>query len=306
MAKNKAKLPHQFTIPTNAQVPQTSFNLSAQDSFIISHGIQFSHYKALPSPIGLKDRGDYRRSGELDVQSSNGFLYKSGGCFSAVFLNNSDKSSDIDGGLLDAAQARITLPRFYNKGEGFANGNRIYLSPGDKIYVKDKTIDMSVANFQEVEYEPNKENFLQFPAICVELLIDSRGLEYYEGRDFTVSKNGNIKWMAKGRNPGVDPDTGKGRVFSVRYRYDAHWYVVSLINEVRIGNVTEDGVRKEERFPYQAMVVREYVFHNRNRGEETKEKPKLVEIEDQDRKNPQDQENFSIPKYIKVNMDDEG
>ena len=97
-------------------------------------------------------------------QSSNGFLYKDGGCFSAVFLNNSDKNSDIEGGLLDSAQARITLPRFYNKDDGFANGDRIYLSPGDRIYVKDKSIDTSVSNFQEVEFEPDRENLLQFPA----------------------------------------------------------------------------------------------------------------------------------------------
>ena len=110
--------------------------------------------------------------------------------------------------------------------------------------------------------------------------------------------------MDWGKTPGIDPDTGKGRICSARYRYEAHWYIVSIINEVRIGNVTENGVRKEERLPYHATIVREYIFHNRNRGEETKEIPKLIKTEDQDRKNPAPQQEFNIPKVIKVNMDD--
>ncbi len=304
MAKNKSKSPHQFTINPNASVPQVSFNTQVGDAFIVSHGIQFVHHKALPSPIGIRDQGDYRRSGELDVQASNGFLYKEHPCsLTAVFLGNSTKNSDIDGGLLDSSQARITLPRFYNTDKGFADGDRIYLATGDKLYIKDKSIDTSVANFQEFEYEPDRDNLLQFPAICVEILIDSRGIEYYQNRDFIVTKNGNIRWTG-GKTPGIDPDTGKGRVCSARYRYEAHWYIVSIINEVRIGNVTENGVRKEERLPYHATIVREYIFHNRNRGEETKEIPKLIKTEDQDRKNPAPQQEFNIPKVIKVNMDD--
>lgn len=307
MAKNnKAKSPHQFTIAKASMVPQLSLNLEANDNFIVSHGIQFMHHKAIPSPIGLKQQGDYRRSGELDVQSSNGFLYKEHPCsLTAVFLGNSSNEKDIDGGVFDSAQARITLPRFYNTDKGFADGERIYLSPGDKLYIKDKSIDTKVANFQEFEYEPDRDNFLQYPAISVEFLIDSRGQEYLQERDFKITKDGKLRWISGGRNPGIDPDTGKGRVCSARYMYEAHWYIVSILNEVRIGNVTTGGVRKEERMPYHATIVREYIFFNRNRGDETKENKKLLKSEDVDRKQLPDQTNFGIPDIIKVNNDDD-
>lgn len=301
--KNKLQGNQAFTIPTNVQVPQISFDLNKQDAFIWSQGIQFEHFKAIPSPIGLKDRGDYRRSDELDVQSSNGFLYKCAGCFTAVMLGNSRNKQDTDGGVMDPSQTRVTLPRFYNK-DNFADGARIYISPGDKIYVKDRSIDTMVANYQRMTFEPDRDNLAQFPISCVEFLIDSRGIEYFADRDFTVTEDGNIRWVQGAKNPGVDPETGKGRVYSVRYRYEAHWYVVQILNEVRIGNVTEGGERKEARMPYHIMAVREYIYHNRNNGQQTQVNPKLVK-EDRDRSAAEPEYDITPNSpFIKVDMSD--
>lgn len=285
MSKNKFKGTQAFTIPNTVAVPQISFNLNAQDAFITGQGIQFIHYKAIPSPIGLVDRGDYRRPEELDVQSSNGFLYKEAGCFTAVMLGNGKTKEDGDGGFIDPSQTRVTLPRFYNE-KDFADGKRIYIAPGDRIYVKDKSIDTKVENFQRMTFDPDRDNIAQFPITCVEFLIDSRGVEYYQDRDFKLTKDGNIRWVPGQKNPGIDPDTGKGRVYSIRYQYEAHWYIVQIFNEVRIGNVTEGGVRKEARMPYHVLAVREYIYHNRQNGKETQPNPKLVQ-EDRNRETPE-------------------
>lgn len=284
MSKNKFEGVQAQTIPEGTDVPQVSFDLDANDDFIVSHGVQFIHQKAIPSPIGLKDRGDYRRSGELDVQSSNGFLYKEAGCFTGVILGNSRGRTDLDGGFMDPSQARMTLPRFYNA-EGFSDGKRIYLAPGDRIFIRDKEIDTKVENFQRVNFESDRDNVLQFPACCVEYLIDSTGKEYIQDRDFIITKDGNIRWIEGARSPGIDPDTKKGRIYSVRYQYEAHWYIAQIYNEVRIGNVTTGGERKEARFPYHVEIVREYVYHNRINGNETQVNPKLVK-EDQKREQP--------------------
>jgi hypothetical protein len=303
LSKNKFKGPQAFTIPNTVVVPQVSLSLDKNDAFVASHGIQFIHYKALPDVQGMKSRGDYRRSDQLSVDSSNGFLYKCSGEFTGVMFSNSRGKQDTEGGIIDPSQTRITLPRFYNK-ESLADGDRIYMVPGDKIYVKDKSINTLVGNYQRMEYEPNKENLAQFPIACVEFLVDSKGIEYFQEKDFKITSNGNIKWLSRGRNPGIDPDTGKGRVYSIRYQYEAHWYIIQILNEVRIGNVTENGVRKEARMPYQVMAVREYVYHNRNNSQETKENPKLVK-EDRDRKSdsPSYDINPSTP-FIKVDMSD--
>lgn len=297
MAKKPAQGKQLNTLPkAPAQLEQISFNLKKQDQFIQSHGVSLEHYRAIPSPIGLKDRGEYRRSDSLDTISSNGFIYKKCGTFTAVMLGNNKRNNDIEAGVFDYSTARITLPRFYDSETG--EEIQIHLAPGDRIYVKD--LEVHVVNYQRVEYNPNGMDFLQYPALCVEFLIDSRGIEYKEGVDFKIAKNGCIDWINGGRNPGIDPDTGAGRVYSVRYRYNAHWYIASLINEVRIGNVTENGVRKPSRMPYHAMIQREYVYHNKN-NDGTNENKK--EYDRASRINPEPQEDLEPNKYkIKVNV----
>ena len=37
--------------------PEIKFNLDAQEKFAKSRGVVFEHFAAIPSPIGLKDRG---------------------------------------------------------------------------------------------------------------------------------------------------------------------------------------------------------------------------------------------------------
>lgn len=252
----------------NFQSPfvQHSLDLTKQDMFVTSLAVDFLHYKALPSPIGKSDRGDYRRSDGVDTVTSNGMIFKCAGKFSAAISNNERRQKNAPSvNLLDPSQMRIIMPRFYNEGEeGQSNGKRIYLAPGDRIYIADKDADVKVANYQEMTYEQGVDNVPMFPIKELEAIVDSRNIEYVEGADFTVTSTGSIRWNAGGRNPGIDPDTGKGRVYSIRYLYEAYWYVVSLPHEVRMTAVTQGSVRSPQRMAYHAVLVREYIFHNQN------------------------------------------
>lgn len=269
MANKKAgKLQLDALPKAPAELEQISFNMDKQDQFVKSHGVCFLHFRAMPSPIGLKDRGEYRRSDSLDTISENGFVYNQDGEFDGVVLGNSKQKQQVEGGLYDYSEARLTLPRFYNEDSKSSAGKRIHLVQGDRLYLKNVSKEeKDVVNYQRVHYNPNGVDYLQFPATEVESIMDSQGNFYKEGVHFKINKDGNIQWISNKKNPGIDPDTGKGRVYSVRYRYEAHWYVSAIINELRIGNVTTGGERKESRMGYQVMIQREYVYHNRNRGD---------------------------------------
>jgi len=274
MTDKAPKGPQLNTLP-KMPLPQMSFNLNSQDDFIQGLGIKFVHYRAMPSPIGVKDRGEYRKSDSLDYIQQNGMVYKGCGEFTAVFMGNGKSTHEVEGGMFDHSTARVTLPRFYDLDSPKHAGEEINLAVGDRIFIKE--IEVKVINYQRVEFIPNKVDYLQYPALCVEFLMDSNGIEYTEGVHFKLDKNGNIQWKDGASNPGIDPDTGKGRVYSIRYKYNAHWYIVSLANEVRITNITENGVRTPTRMPYHAMIQREYVYHNQARSDQTVENPRQQE-----------------------------
>lgn len=260
------------TIGPTSPFGQHSFDLEKADAFVTSLGIDFVHYKAMPSPIGLKDRGEYRREDGIDVVSSNSMLYYCSGVFTATMTDNSRDQKRIEQGLLDPSQSRLVLPRFYNKAATSDSKDRIYLSVGDRVYLSDKDADVRVPNYQQMSYEADIDNVPMFPIWEMDKgcpVIDSTGQEYVLGRDFCLTNGGNIRWSSTGKNPGIDPDTGKGRVYSIRYLYRAFWYVVALPKEVRITNVTTGGVRRPERMAEHAIIVREYIYHSQNRGNGT-------------------------------------
>lgn len=233
-------------------------------------GADFKHYKAMPSPIGQNDRGDYRRSDGVDTITSNGMLYTCAGVFTATMTDNSREQKRSTGGILDPSESKLVLPRFYNVAGNSApaTGSRIYLAPGDRIYYSDPNADDRVANYHKMDYQPNVDNIPMFPIYQLDgPIVDSLNRTYSCGADFEITSDGNISWIAGGNNPGIDPNTGKGRIYSVRYLYKAFYYIVALPKEVRITNVTAGGVRGPERMPYHAVIVREYIFHNQNRGD---------------------------------------
>jgi hypothetical protein len=243
------------------------------DAFVTGMGVDFLHYRATPSPIGKKDRGDYRRNDGVDIITSNGMIYKCAGKFTATMTDNSHQQRRSDGGLLESSESRLVMPRFYNK-DALADGERIYLCPGDRVYIADPHADVMVANYQQMDYEPGIDNEPMFPIVKMEQsIIDSQGAEYIENKDFIVTTFGNIRWLPSGSSPGIDPDTGKGRIYSVRYLYKAFWYIISLPKEIRVTNVTTGNIRAPERMPYYAIIEREYLYHNKNRSTQTSELP---------------------------------
>lgn len=298
------------TINRNSPFVQQSLDLKKQDQFVTGAAVEYIHYKAMPSPIGKKDRGDYRRSDGVDTITSNGMIYKCSGRFSATMTDNSRSQGRSDGGTLDPSQSKLVLPRFYNKDPNSgdqADGDRIYLAPGDRIYVADKKIDVLVSNYHEMDYEQDIDNVAMFPIEKLELpIIDSRNIEYTCGVDYKITENGNIRWIAGGRNPGIDLDTGKGRIYSIRYLYRAYWYILTIPKEVRITGVTNGAVRTPERMAYHAVAVREYIYHNQNKGEQQNQlKSKTPQRVDAAPKDPVVPPKYVIPVDMSAIGDDQ-
>jgi hypothetical protein len=282
---------------------QESFDLNRMDNFVKSLGTTFYHWKATPSPIGLNDRGDLRRNNGVDVMTSNGYIYTLGGKFKATMVGNQrDQKRPAEGALIDSSTSNLVLPRFYDNDihadpacceEGKPN-ERIRLTPGDRLY-HDPKIDDLVVNKELLTYYPNSPNVAMYPIVRMDMpIVDSRGIYYKENIDFQVCK-GNIEWIEGRPNPGIDPDTGEGRTYSIRYLYRAFYYVTSILREVRVTDVTEDCERNAQRMPMFVQIQREYLYHNINRGNEVN-KPPTKPMEN--RQTIQPPENIGVPKNM--------
>jgi len=284
---------------------QESFDLKRLEGFVTGLGVDFTHYRATPSPIGKSDRGDLRRSDGVDTITSNGMIYRCAGKFTATMTDNSRDQRRAPGGTVDPSESRLVMPRFYNKAD-VADGDRIYLMPGDRLYIADPDADVLVANSQMMDYQGDIDNEPMFPIVSLQdKIVDSRNIEYLQDVDFIITPQGNIRWT--GKNPGIDPDTGKGRIYSIRYLYRAFYYVVALPKEVRVTNVTTGNVRSPERMPMHAVICREYIFHQQNRGDKTNQNksttPQRVEAAPVESTTPN---KFEIPVDMSAIADDEG
>jgi len=235
---------------------QISFDKNAFTEFVKGQGVRVTHFRAIPDPRGMTSRGD-THAVTATRKSSDGFIYKKSGVAHVLFSNNTANwDSSTDTSVVQHAMAVMTLPEKYeDRDEPFM------VMPFDRFFIED--IECRVLNMQFIEANVNGIDRLQFPATCVEHLVDADGVEYCEGKDFEITVDGDIKWLTQNR-PGWNIEFGRGKVYSIRYRYRPFFIVAKLLHEVRISQVTDPATfqRSVERMPYQCLIIREYIFED--------------------------------------------
>jgi len=256
--------------PANIQtvLPEVAitFDTEAFDSLIKSQGVLFQHHIAIRCPVGIIDRHDtLRRPHEHHESCQNGFIYTVVGSFQALLTGNGLNAEFRDPGMADSSQAQASFPRFYSEGEGDED-QRVYLAPMDRLFWADENI--RVPNWELVEAHISGRDRLSFPAVSVLQVIDSRGIRYGAG-DFELV-GGQVHWTGD-HQPGIDPETDKGRIYSIRYLYRPFFYIKTMGHEIRVTAVEDPltGERRIEKMPQSATIVREYVFINQENDEES-------------------------------------
>jgi len=237
-----------------------SFDLGAFDRLIASQGVRVRHLKAIPDPRALVSQGDYRRN--ENVADTDGNIYKDAGFFTTTFLAN-DKTPDmLVEGELDASQAVMSPPRFYDSDPQ----KRVTIDLWDRFEIMD--IELLVTAKHLMTTTKTGYDRLRWPAKTVEYLIGSDGYEYKEGTHFQL-KNGNIKWISQKR-PQWNLETGIGEAYSIRYLYVPYFVVRRFIHEIRVAQVTNPQTQQRyvERLPYQVQVARENIFRDKMRPSE--------------------------------------
>lgn len=239
-------------------------DVGAWDGLVRGQGNRMVHFRAMPCPLGVADADDaMRRVHPQHPGCSRGFLYDRVGDVVVLTSGNSESSDQQDVGVLDGSTLSATFARFYEPeqdGEyGGPGAARVYVSPFDKLYLAEAAILWP--HWELAEHSAEGTDRLRFPAVTVERLVDSALVEYRQGRDFEV-RDGLVAWGR--RRPAVGPG-GQGAVYAVRYLYRPYWYVQRLGHAIRTVQVQDGEVRRVERLPFQATLVREQVFEESDR-----------------------------------------
>jgi hypothetical protein len=225
------------------------------DAVVDGQGVLLAHWRALPCPIGKGDQFDIRKMHADHSGCSNGYIYEFAGDMTCIFVGNSKQIQALDVGFLTGSSVQISVPRYYTDDRS----KEAIIAVLDRFYLKQLTATESPVNVIAAQlFEHNTSGFdrLKYPVNKVETVVDSHGIRYTEGIDFDVV-SGQLKWRGT-RQPGMDPETGKGEVCSVRYRYTPYWYVSNLLHEIRLVRNGD----QTERTPMTAILQREYVFEN--------------------------------------------
>jgi hypothetical protein len=227
-----------------------SLDAGAFDDAIRSQGVIFVHHRAMKCPVGSSDVYDTHRPHPDHSGCSNGFILTPAGKVTCLFINNSKDSQFQDVGIMDFSTVQAVVPRLYDD-----NDEEVLMSPFDRLYLSNEGI--TVVNWEQKEHTPTGIDKLTFPVVKVQDLIDNLGNRYQQDRDFQIT-NGSIQWSDN--NPGVDPETGRGRIFSIRYLYTPFFYVKRVLHELRVAQIDGPTGRELEKMPQAVLLQREFVF----------------------------------------------
>ena len=234
-----------------------AFDADAFDMVLRSNGVIMTHWASIKCPLGIDDRFDVRQHGDHS-DCSNGFLYKKVGDITVFFSGNTSSSHLEDMGVVDGSTTNITLPRYYDNSD-----KEVAIQHYDRFFLKE--LATFSVNTQLIEAHVTGQDRLQYPAVAIDFVIDSNGVEY--NPDDYETKEGSIHWKTA-RRPGYDAKLSKGVIFSIRYRYTPFWYVKNIVHEVRVARSYNHQTQTDDliRLPYAVQLQREYMFENEERS----------------------------------------
>lgn len=242
---------------------QISFDAEAFDDAVRSQGVRLVHYAATRCPVGMTDMDEIRRPHPDHEGCTNGFLYTKTGAITALFTGNSKHKNPEEMGFWDGSTVQVTFPRQYDE-----TGEPIFVAPFDRFYLEEE--DIVVPIWQLFMHHESGIDRLKYPVAQIQQLIDSAGLRYTQGSDFSVTSSGELRWTGRRPVPNLDlggPAPTRGAVCSVRYLYRPYWYVGQIVHELRVTQISDGPDRSIQRMPQAVVLHREYVALTREQEE---------------------------------------
>ena len=243
---------------------QMGLDVTALDNVVRARGVPLIHMRAIKCPVGLLDPSDMRRTHEDHAGCSNGFLYYPQGRVTATLTSNATQLERLDVGFIDGSTIMATFPRYYDSDPD----KRVMVRPFDRFYIDQADILTGTWVVTRRRMDDNNDR-LEFPAVQVEILVDSNNVSYFQNIDFDLVK-GDIAWRS-GKGPDV------GTVYSCWFQHVPFWYCERMLHELRLWPepyFLDTNNIHLERSGSGAILVREYAHRTETPDENAPEKTK--------------------------------
>ncbi len=121
-----------------------------------------------------------------------------------------------------------------NRPEGYVDGTKTTATflqgIGLQYFTLVELLDFTDIFIERIKRQRGSIDVLKYPAICVHLVKDSSGKEYFQGNDFTLDVNGSISWL-----PGRGPDAGV--IYSLNYDCKVQFRAIEALHVNRFVQV---------------------------------------------------------------------
>lgn len=163
--------------------------------------------------------------------------------------------------------------------EGLYDGNSVYCTFMQNVELQYFTLvelcDFTEAFFERKKRQRGKLDVLRYPGKRVHLVIDKAGKEYFEGSDFCLDVNGNIKWKA---NKGPLP----GEIYSINYETAIRFRAIKALHSNRFAQINSAKGTNLLKMNEQWMLQKDYLITRKNLDNEVIEPDKINEPDDSD------------------------
>ncbi len=145
--------------------------------------------------------------------------------------------------------------------EGLYDGNTITITfPAGveaQYFTMVELLDFTELYNQRVSKQQGQTDIMKYPAINVNLLIDKHGREYFQGSDFDLDINGNLRWRV-GKGPLADT------IYSIHYETRVRYRTVRSMHTNRFSTITRENVDVAAKLPETWLASKAFLVDRRD------------------------------------------
>lgn len=200
--------------PTLRLREKAGVNLTKFDQLVEAQGIWANVYRTTYCPnVKSVTSGEH----EIDCPLCNGaqFIDRHPIKCQLILSGFSDTPQPFSEGIYDGNTVTAT----------FARGIEL------QYFTLVEILDLDDVYIQRVKRQEGNIDIMKYSALQVNLIIDQHSRMYYEGTDYNIDPNGNIKWLA-GQGP------VPGTIYSINYNTAIRFRATKAIHKNRFVNIT--------------------------------------------------------------------